>query len=59
MALYEFYHMGFAGKRQPERLLAIVYGALLVPLCALQQLYALQAGLVFAILLFGLIFLWR
>lgn len=59
MALYEFYHMGFADKRQPERLLAIAYGALLVPLCALQQVYALQAGLVFAMLLFGLIFLWR
>lgn len=51
--------MGFADKRQPERLLAIVYGTLLVPLCALQQIYALQGGLVFGMLLFGLIFLWR
>lgn len=51
--------MGFADKRQPERLLAIAYGALLVPLCALQQTYALQAGLVVAMLLFGLLFLWR
>jgi phosphatidate cytidylyltransferase len=59
VALYEFYHMGFADKRRPERLLAIAYGAFLVPLCALQQVYALQAGLVFAMLLFGLIFLWR
>lgn len=59
VALYEFYQMSFADKRQPERVLAIVYGALLVPLCALQQLYALQAGLVLAMLLFGLLFLWR
>lgn len=59
VALYEFYHMGFADKRRPERFLAIAYGAFLVPLCALQQVYALQAGLVFAMLLFGLIFLWR
>ncbi len=51
--------MGLADKRQPERLLAIAYGALLVPLCAVQQAYALQAGLALAMLLFGLIFLWR
>jgi phosphatidate cytidylyltransferase len=59
VALYEFYHMSLAEKRQPERLLAIVYGALLVPLCAVQQSLALQAGLALGMLLFGLIFLWR
>ncbi len=59
MALYEYYQMNFADKRQPERLLAIAYGALLVPLCTMSQVYALQAGLVLAMLFFGLIFLWR
>lgn len=51
--------MSLAGKRLPERMVAIGFGALLVPLCASQQAYALQAGLVFAVLFFGLIFLWR
>jgi len=51
--------MSLAGQRLPERLLAIAYGAFLVPLCASQQIYALQAGLVFAVLFFGLVFLWR
>lgn len=59
VALYEYYHMSLAGKRLPERLLAIGFGALLVPLFASQQAYALQAGLVFVVLFFGLIFLWR
>lgn len=59
VALYEFYSMSFGVKRLPERFFAIAYGALLVPLCTLQQIYALQAGLVFAMLIFGLIFLWR
>lgn len=59
IALYEFYHMSLPGKRLPERLLAISFGILLVPLCASQQTYALQAGLVFAMLFFGLLFLWR
>lgn len=59
VALYEFYHMSLAGQRLPERLLAIAYGTLLVPLCASEQAYALQAGLVFAVLFFGLVFLWR
>jgi phosphatidate cytidylyltransferase len=59
VALYEYYQMSLTDKRKPERLLAIIYGALLVPLCTLSQVYALQAGLVLAMLLFGLIFLWR
>ncbi len=51
--------MSLAEKRHPERLLAIVYGALLVPLCTVQQAFVLQAGLALGMLLFGLIFLWR
>jgi phosphatidate cytidylyltransferase len=51
--------MSLADNRKPERVLAIVYGALLVPLCAVQQVLALQAGLVLGMILFGLIFLWR
>ena len=59
IGLYEFYHMSLAGRRQPERLLAILAGAFLVPLCASQQPFALQGALVFAVLFFGLVFLWR
>jgi phosphatidate cytidylyltransferase len=59
IALYEFYTMSLPAGRKLEKILAIVYGVLLVPLLGFGQPWVFQAGMAFAMVFFGLIFLWR
>jgi phosphatidate cytidylyltransferase len=59
MALYEFYTMSLAGDRRLEKILAILFGALLVPVMASGRFLFLQGGLTLSVLFFGLFFLWK
>ncbi len=59
IALYEFYAMSLPVGRKLEKALAIFYGVLLVPLLGSGEFWAFQGGMTFAVVFFGLVFLWR
>jgi phosphatidate cytidylyltransferase len=59
IALHEFYAMSLPEGRKLEKALAIVYGGLLVPLLGSGEPWAFPAGMAFAVIFFGLVFLWR
>jgi phosphatidate cytidylyltransferase len=59
IALHEFYAMSLPAGRKLEKILAVVYGVLLVPLLGSGEPWVFQACMAFAVVFFGLVFLWR
>jgi phosphatidate cytidylyltransferase len=59
VALHEFYAMSLPDTRKLEKILATIYGMLLVPLLTAGKLWAFQGGMTLAVVFFGLVFLVR
>lgn len=59
LALHEFYAMALPAERMPERILATLSGAALVPLIGMERPELLLAALILLVLFFAIFFLLR